>query len=75
MDKNLCSYAKSLTVALFVIALLLLVSYKYNRNDYYQDKETEDYIAELEAKVDWYEKELTRLYSEQDIDISYYSVD
>lgn len=52
----------------------MINSYIGNKN-YYYDKETEDYITELETKIDWYEKELARLYSEQNIDISYYSVD
>lgn len=78
MDKNLERFAKSLTISLLVIlwiVLLMMNSYRDNKNDYYKDKETEDYITELETKIDWYEKELARLYSEQNIDISNYSVD
>ena len=78
MDKKLEKFATSFRVSLLIIpwiVFLMMNSYRENKNEYYKDEETEDYITELETKIDWYEKELARLYSEQNIDISNYSVD
>lgn len=61
-------------IGMFII-IVFLIACQFLENDKKEQAEKQkEYIQELEEKVEYYETELKRLYSEQDLDYESYSV-
>lgn len=63
-------YIIAVTIFVLWIGALFFIDYKSKE----QYKQKEKYIQELEEKVEYYETELKRLYSEQDLDYESQSI-